>query len=153
MIARVGDGVFRVDGEHPAGGELPISSALDGVILEGIVVSPRWSAAFGFVIVVVVWLFSLELLSQAEVVLHLMLAVFVERARAFEDLLILLIIVALGARFINSNDDMVWPTAAILTRFGSFWPITATIPMVTAVVVAAVAVASVIGSLVAAASW
>ena len=52
-IARVGDGVFRVDGEHPTGGELLISSALsrgealeDGgdhlvVILEGIVIAPR----------------------------------------------------------------------------------------------------------------
>ena len=91
-IARVGDGVFRIDGEHPAGGELPISSALDGVILEGIVVSPRWSAAFGFVIVVVVWLFSLELLSQAEAVLHLVLVVLMERAWALEDLNVLLIV-------------------------------------------------------------
>ena len=52
-LARVGDGVFRVDGEHSAGGELPISSVLSGgeapedggdhfvVILEGIVVVPR----------------------------------------------------------------------------------------------------------------
>ena len=36
-----------------------------------------------------------------------MLAVFVERAWDFEDLLVLLVVVALGARFINSNDDMV----------------------------------------------
>ena len=65
-IARVGDGVFRVDGEHPTGGELPISSALGGgealedsgdhfvVILEGVVVASRWSAAFGSVVIVVV---------------------------------------------------------------------------------------------------
>ena len=74
-IAEVGDGVFRVDGEHSAGGELPISSALDGdeapedggdhfvVILEGVVVVPRWSVASGSVVVVVVRLFGLELLS------------------------------------------------------------------------------------------
>ena len=29
-IAGVGDSVFRIDGEHPAGSELPISSALGG---------------------------------------------------------------------------------------------------------------------------
>ena len=52
-IARVGDDVFRIDGEHPPGGELPFSSALSGsetpedggdhlvVILEGIVVAPK----------------------------------------------------------------------------------------------------------------
>ena len=42
---------------------------------------------------------------------------------------------------------------AILTRFGPFWPITATVPMVTMIVVAAVTVASVVGSIVAMASW
>ena len=118
-IARVGDGIFCVDGEHPAGGELSISSAFgdgkapkDGaghfvVILEGVVVVPRWSATSGSVVIVVVWLFGLELLSQADAVLHLVLAVLVERAWAFEDLLILLIVVAFGARFINGGDDMV----------------------------------------------
>ena len=49
----------------------------------------------------------MELLSQTEVVLHLMLGVFVERAWAIEDLLILLVIVALGARFVNGGDDVV----------------------------------------------
>ena len=84
-IARVGNGVFCVDGEHPAGGELPISSTLDGgeapdsgdhfvMILEGVVVVPRWLTASGSIVVVVVRLFSLEFLSQAEIVLHLMLA-------------------------------------------------------------------------------
>ena len=94
-IAGVGDSVFRVDGEHPAGGELPISSALDSgealedggdhlvVILEGVVVVPRWSTASGSVIVVIVLLFSLELLSQAKAVLHLVLAILVEGAHAF----------------------------------------------------------------------
>ena len=81
-----------------------------------------------------------------------MLGVLVERAQAIEDLLVLLVIVALGARFIDSGDDMVWLAAVILTRLGSFWPITATVPMVTAVVIVAVAVALVIGSLIAAAS-
>ena len=77
------------------------------MILEGNVVVPRWSAASGSIVVVVVQRFSLELLSQAEVVLHLVLAVLVERAWAFEDLLVLLVIVALGARFVNGGDDIV----------------------------------------------
>ena len=93
-IAGVGNSVFYVDGKHPSGGELPFSSAHNGgeapedggdhlvVILEGIVVAPRWSAASGAVVVVVVWLSSLEFLGQAEVVLHLMLGILVERARA-----------------------------------------------------------------------
>ena len=91
-IARVGDGVFHVDGEHPASGELLILSVLGGgeapedggdhfvMILEGIVVAPRWSVASGSIVVVVVWLLSLELLSQAEAVLHLVLAVLMEGA-------------------------------------------------------------------------
>ena len=82
-----------------------------------------------------------------------MLVVLVERAWSFEDLLILLVVVELGVRFVNSGDDVVWSAAAILTRFGPFWPIMATVPMVTAVVVAAVAMASVVGALVAAVSW
>ena len=57
------------------GGELPFSSALDGreapkdggdhlvMILECIVVAPRWSVASGSVVVVIVQLFGLELLS------------------------------------------------------------------------------------------
>ena len=114
-IAGVGGHVFRIDGEHPTSGELPFSSAFGGgeapedggdhlvVILEGIVVSPRWSAASGSVVVVVVWLFGLKLLSQAVAVLHLRLGVLVERARAVEDLLVLLVVVALGARFINGG--------------------------------------------------
>ena len=89
--ARVGDGVFCSDGEHPTGGDLPFSSVLGGgeapedggdhlvVILEGIVIAPRWSAASDAVIVVVVWLFGLEFLSQTEAILHLMLGVLVER--------------------------------------------------------------------------
>ena len=65
-IAGVGDNVLHVDGEYPIGGELPISSALGGgeapedggdhfvVILEGVVVASRWSAAFGSIVIVVV---------------------------------------------------------------------------------------------------
>ena len=77
------------------------------MILEGIVIAPRWSAAFGAVVVVVVQLFGLEFLSQAEAILHLMLGILVERAQAVEDLLVLLIIVALGARFIDGGDAVV----------------------------------------------
>ena len=123
------------------------------MILEGVVVAPRWSVASSSVVVVVVWFFSLELLSQAEAVLHLMLGVLVERARAIEDLLILLIIVALAARFVNSGDDIVWSAAVILTRLGSFLSIMGTIPMVTAVMVAVVAVVPVIRAIVTVASW
>ena len=75
---------------------------------------------------------GLELLSQTKAVLHLVLDVLMEEARAFEDLLVLLVVVALGARFINGGDDVVWSAVVILTRFGPFWPITATVPMVTA---------------------
>ena len=76
-----------------------------------------------------------------------------ERAQAFEDLLVLLVVVALGARFINGGDNVVWPATAIFTRSRSFWPIMATILMVTAVVAAVVAVVPVVGVIVAAASW
>ena len=91
-IARVSGGVFRSDGEHPLCRELPFSSALGGgvapkdggdhlvMILEGIVVASRWPAASGSIVVVFVRLFGLELLSQAEAVLHLMLGIFVEGA-------------------------------------------------------------------------
>ena len=40
-----------------------------------------------------------------------------------------------------------------MTRFGPFWPITATVLMVTVVVIAAVAVASVMGTLITMVSW
>ena len=83
---------MRVNGEHPAGGELSISSALSGgeapedsgnhfvMILEGSVVVPRWLTTSGSVVVDVVALFVLELLSQAKAVLHLVLVVLVARA-------------------------------------------------------------------------
>ena len=44
-----------------------------------------------------------------------MLGVLVERAWAFKDLLVLLIIVVLGSRLVNSGDDMVWSAVATLT--------------------------------------
>ena len=44
--------------------------------------------------------------------------VLVEGTQAIEDLLVLLVIVALGARFINGGDDVVWPVAAILPDLG-----------------------------------
>ena len=91
-IAGVGGGIFRSDGEHPPCGELSFSSALGGgeapkdggdhlvVVLEGIVVAPRWSATSSFIVGVIVQLLVLELPSRAEAVLHLMLDVLVERA-------------------------------------------------------------------------
>ena len=82
-----------------------------------------------------------------------MLDVHVERVHAVEDLLVLLIIVVLGTRFINGNNDVVWLVAVILTRLGSFWPITVAVPMVTAVIIVAVVVALVIGAVVVAARW
>ena len=77
-----------------------------------------------------------------------MLAVLVEGARAVEDLLVLFVVVVLGARFIDGSDDVVWPAAAILTSLGSFWPIMATVTMVTAVVVAVL-----VGAVVVATCW
>ena len=65
-IAGVGGGVFRIDGEHPAGGEFPFSSALGGgeapedggdhlvMVLEGIVIAPRCLATSGSVVGVIV---------------------------------------------------------------------------------------------------
>ena len=91
-----------------SGGEAPEDGGDHLVmILEGIIITARWSVASSPVIVVVVRLFGLEFLSQAKAILHLMLGVFVERAQAIEDLLVLLIIVALGARFINGSDNVV----------------------------------------------
>ena len=80
-----------------------------------------------------------------------MSGVLVERARAVKDLLVLLIVVALGMRFINGGDNVVWPATVILTRLGSFWPITAAVMMVTVVIVAAVIVMLVVGAVVVAA--
>ena len=113
-------------------GELPFSSALGGgeapedggdhliVLLEGIVIAPRWSATSGSIIGVVVQLFVLEFLGQAEAVFHFVFGVLVEGAWAVEDLLVLLIVVALGARLIDGSDKVVWPAAVILTGLGSF---------------------------------
>ena len=117
------------------------------MILRGIVIAPRWSAASVPVGIVIQFL-VLELLGQAKAVLHPMLCVLVERARTVEDLLILFIIVPLGVRLINSSNEVVWPAAMILTELEPFWPITAVIPVETAVVVAAVVVASVIGAVI-----
>ena len=114
-IARVGDSVFCVDGEHPAGDEFSIYSALDGgeapedsgdqfvLILEGVIVVPRWSVTSSSIVL----LFGLELLSQAKAILHLMLVVLVERAWVLEDFLVLLVIVTFGARFVNGGDNVV----------------------------------------------
>ena len=105
------------------------------------------------IVVVVVFLFVLEFLSQTKAVLHLVLVVLVERAQAFEDLFVLLIVVAFGMRFVNGGDDVVWSAVAILTSFGPFQPIAAIVLMVAVVIVAVVTMASFIGVLVVAASW
>jgi len=108
---------------------------------------------FGSIIIVVVLLFSLELLSQAKAVLHLVLAVLVEGARAFEDYLVLLIIVTFGARFVNGGNDVVWSAAAIRTSVRPFQLIAATVLMVAVVIVAAVTMASFVGAIVTAVNW
>ena len=123
------------------------------MILEGIVVAPRWSATSSSIVVVVIQLFGLEFLSQAKAIHHLMLGILVERAWAIEDLLVLFIVVALGTRFINGSGDVVWPATPILTSLGSFWPITAAVMMITMVVVVVVVVAAVVGAVVVAACW
>ena len=65
-ITGVGDGILRSDGEHPPCGELPFSSAFGGgeapedggdhlvVVLEDIVVAPRWLVTSGSILGVVV---------------------------------------------------------------------------------------------------
>jgi len=73
--------------------------------------------------------------------------------RAFEDFLVLLIIVMFGMRFVNGGDDVVWSATAILTSSRPFRPITATVMVVAMVIIAAVTVALFIEVLVAAASW
>ena len=154
--AGVGGDIFRSDGEHPPGGEISFSSALGGgeapedggdhliVILEGIVIAPRWSATSVPAIGVLVQLFVLELHGQTEAVFHLVFGVLVEGARAVEDLLVLLVVVTLGTRLIDGSNKVVWPAAAILTRLGSFWPITAVVPVETSFIIAVVVVASVV---------
>ena len=101
------------------GGELLFPYALVGgetpkdggdhlvMILKSIAIAPRWSAASVPAVGVVVELFVLELLGQAKAVFHLMLYVLVERARTVKDLLILLVVVALSARLIDGNDEVV----------------------------------------------
>ena len=138
VIAGVGDSVFCVDGEHLAGGELSISSTLGGgeapedsgdhfvVILEGIVVVPRWSATSGSIVVVVVLLLGLKLLSQAKAILHLVLVVLVEGAWAFNDFLVLLIIVRLvqGSPTVATMlSDLRWRYWPALDPSGRSWPL------------------------------
>jgi len=76
-----------------------------------------------------------------------------ERTRAIKDLLVLLIVVALGPRFIDGGNDVVWPVAAILARLGPFLPILTDVIRITMVVETAVAVASVNGAVVIPACW
>ena len=87
------------------------------MILEGIIIAPRWSMASNTIVVVIVRPFGLEFLSQAKAILHLMLGIFVEGARSLKDL-VLLIIVVLGSRFFDGGDDVVWPATAILPDLG-----------------------------------
>ena len=77
------------------------------MVLEGIVIAPRWSAASVPTVGVVVQLFVLEFLGQAEAIFHLVFGILVEGAWAVEDLLVLLVVVALDARFIDDSDDVV----------------------------------------------
>jgi hypothetical protein len=83
----------------------------------------------------------LEFLSQLEAVLHFVIGVLVEQARAVEDLHVLLIIVALGVRFVDGSDDVVWPTVVILARLGPFLPISTAVIRITMVNKMAVVVA------------
>jgi len=118
-IAGVGGGVFRSDREHPPCGELPFSFALSGgeapedggdhlvMVLEGIVVACRWSVTPSSIVGVIVQLLGLKLLSQAEAVLHLVFGILVVRARAIEDLLVLLVVVALSVRLTDGGDNVV----------------------------------------------
>ena len=88
------------------------------MVLEGIIIIPRRSASSVPAIVVVV-LFLLELLSQTKAIFHLVFGVFVQGAQAVEDLLVLLIVVALCAWLIDVGNKVIWSAAVILTRFES----------------------------------
>ena len=123
------------------------------VVLKGVVVVPRRSTTSGSIVGIIIEPLVLELLGQTNAVLYLMFGVPVKRAWAVEDLLVLFIVVALGARLTDSDDDVVWPAAAILARPGSFCPITAIVAMVAAVIGAAVTVASIVGAVIVAARW
>ena len=81
-----------------------------------------------------------------------MLDVLVERARAIEDLLVLLIVVALCAWLIDVGNKVIWSAAAILTRFESVWLITSAVPVETTVIIAAIIVLSVVVAVVVAAN-
>ena len=89
------------------------------MIMKSIAIAPRWSAASVPAVGVVVELFVLEFLGQAEAIFHLVFGVLVEGARAVEDLLVLLVVIVLGAWLVDGSDKVVWPAAAILTRLGS----------------------------------
>ena len=67
--------------------------------------------------------------------------------------MVLLIIVALGARLTDGGDDVFWLAVVILARPMSSCPITTTVMMVAAVVGAAVTVAPVVGVVVVAVRW
>ena len=82
-----------------------------------------------------------------------MFGVLVEGTRAIEDLLVLLVVVALGAWLIDVTDKVVWSTAVILTWLGSFWPITVDVPVETSFIIAAVVVAPVVRAVVVAMRW
>ena len=83
----------------------------------------------------------------------LCLAFFVKRARAIEDLLVLLVIVTLGTRLTNDGEDVFWPAAAILAWPLSSYSITAAIAMIDAVVGAEVVVTSVIKAIIVSVGW
>ena len=78
------------------------------MILEGIVITPRWSAASVPTIGIVVMLLVLELFSQTKAVFHLVFGVLMQGARAIKDLLVLLIVVTLGAQLIDVGNEVVW---------------------------------------------
>ena len=76
------------------------------MVLEGIVIAPRWSAASSSIVGVIIEPLVLELPGQTNAVLHLVFGVLVKRAQAIKDLLVLLVIVTLGARLTNGGEDV-----------------------------------------------
>ena len=77
-----------------------------------------------------------------------MFGVLVKRAWDVEDLLVLFVLVTLGARLTNGDDNVFWPVAVILARPVSSYSIMATVAMVVIVVRAAVTVTSVVGAII-----
>lgn len=123
------------------------------MVLEGVVVVPRWSASTVAIVFGVILLIILEFLGQPHAVLHLVFGALVERAWSFKDFLVLLIVVALGAGLVDRSNDILLSVAAKLSCSGALWPVTAIIMATLAVIAVVVVTASFITVVIIAPRW